>query len=310
MSVPLDFPGPMLTTWDYEPAPDDLYDIQSFRGGQLLGLSGNMVRASIKNAFHAWPQRHAIRFYGEAQRLIVGRNIAYVLTDEAPLAMRVPASCDGPSCFQSRQIDKPLPIASRRSAAMYGDTVIYATYDGLVALTGEEWKYFPHWSREDWRQMRPDNMVGEVHGDSYFLRAGGRVYRLDMRTDSLKALTTISTTGTVLSFHQSTRGHLLIGTNQGIFKWNEGQAKKEAHWSRKQASHGAIRYMSAMHAISLGQATIKVAAGGSWRVTKTISGRMTNRFMSMRGHDFGIDIKTKGEVSHVIIGASTTQVLS
>jgi hypothetical protein len=309
-TVPIDMPGTALTTYDYERAPDDLYDLQSYRGGQLLGLSGNMVRASIKNAFHAWPRRFSIRFYGEAQRLIVGRNIAYVLTDEAPLAMRIPADCSGPSCFQSRQIDKPLPCASRRSAAMYGDTAIYATYDGLVALTGEEWKYFPQWDRDEWRRMRPDTIVGEVFGDAYFFKANGKTYRLDLRTDALKALTTISTDGDLLSFHASTRGHLLYSSTTGIHRWNEGTAKKTAKWARYRAAHGNVRYVSAMHAIAIGTASIKAYSDGSESALKAVVGHTTTRFRAARGHDFGVHITTQGEVSHVIIGSSINQVLS
>lgn len=307
-TAPLDFPGLANTTWDYEPAPDDLWSIQSFRGGQLLGLSGNTVRASIKNVFHAWPKRYAIRFYGNAQTLVAGKSVAYVLTDEAPLVMRIPAGCDGPQCFLSKQIDRALPVANQRSAAIYGDTVIYATYDGLVALTGEEWKYFPQWSRRHWRALRPDAIIGVVHNDAYFFTNGGKTYRLSLREEATQALTEITTPGKVLSFYESSRGYLLIGTDAGIYKWNEGPGYKTAKWQRTNAAHGPIRRVNIVDVIGIGASELSVFADGVVQANLGTSGHTQARVRSVRGTGFGVRIITKGEVSQVIMGSSIQQV--
>jgi hypothetical protein len=310
-TVVLDYPDEANTTWDYEPAPNDLWDITSFRGGQLLGLSQNMVRASIGHTFHAWPRRFAIRFYGNARRLIAGRSIAYVLTDEAPLMMRVPAGCGEMSCFQSAQLHVPLPIASARSAAMHGDTVIYATYKGLVAVTGQEHRYFPHWAERDWQQMRPESMIGEVHDGAYFLSTVQGTFRLDLNVSSEKSLTKITDNG-VTAMHESTHGRLLLGTAGGIVAWNQGNAYKTAMWERHKTFKGPLRSVSVIDVSAHGTYNVGIFADGfapDWG-TVAGSGDLQQRVCPTRARDFGVKIHTTSEVARVIIGASISQINS
>lgn len=305
-TVTLDFPGEMNTTWDYEPAPDDLWDITSFRGGQLLGLSENTLRASIGNTFHAWPQRYAVRFYGQARRLIAGRSYAYILTDEEPVALRVPAGCNEMSCFQTKQVNKPLPIASARSAAMYGETVIYATYEGLVALTGEEWRMFPQWTTQQWQALRPDTMVGEVHDGAYFFTSAAGTYRLDLRASAESALTQISQTP--MSMHESTHGRFLMGTSVGIQAWNRGPEYLTAKWEKYRSYPGPIRGVSVLDVIATGAYVLSPMMSGIPITTLSLSGNYQGRFCPTRGRDFGVKISTKGEVAQVIIAGSINQI--
>jgi hypothetical protein len=307
MLVTLGMPGPANITYDYEPAPNDLWDITSFRGGQLLGLSGNAVHASIKHVFHAWPRRFLVRFYGQARRLIAGRQIAYVLTDEAPLMMRIPAGCNEASCFQSQQLATPLPIASAQSAAMFGDTVIYATYDGLVALTGQEHKYFPHWSKADWQKLRPDTMIGEVHDNAYFFTSAGGTFRLGLQEDGLKALTQLSE-DKVLALHESSYGRLLMSTPSGVVAWNRGPGYKVAKWERHRAHRGPLRAASVVDIVATGSHQVTLKQGGLDFHTVSNSGDNQGRICVARGRDFGVKISTSGEVAQVIIGPSITQV--
>lgn len=305
-STSLDFPGEMNITWDYEPAPDDLWDISSFRGGQLLGLSKNTLRASIKNVFHAWPRKFSVRFYGQARRLIAGRSSAYVLTDEAPLVFRVPAGCADNSCFQSKQVNKALPIANPRSAAMYGDTVIYATYEGLVALTGEEWKMFPHWSTLDWQALRPDTIVGAVHNGAYFFSSAGGSYRLDLQATAENALTQLS--AAPIAMHDSTHGRLLMVDGSNITSWNKGGDFLTARWERHRAGLGPLRGASAIDIVGSGAYTVTPIAGGEALSAINNSGDYQGRFCSFRARNFGIKISTRGEVSQVIIAGSIHQI--
>lgn len=304
-TVTLDFPGEMNITWDYEPAPDDLWDISSFRGGQLLGISQNTLRASIKNTFHAWPRKFSVRFYGQARRLIAGRSYAYVLTDEAPMSFRVPAGCSDNSCFQSKQVNKALPIANPRSAAMYGETVVYATAEGLVALTGEEWKMFPHWTTADWQAMRPDTMIGAVYEEAYFFSCFSGTYRLDLRAPAERALTKISTNP--LAMHTTTHGRLLMVEGANIVSWDKGGSYLTAKWERHRAALGPIRGASAIDVVGSGAHSITPIADGMALSTITNSGSYQDRFCPSRARSFGIKISTQGRVEQVIIAGSIHQ---
>ena len=305
VTVTMDFPGEMNITWDYEPAPDNLWDITSFRGGQLLALSENTLRASIKNVFHAWPRRFSVRFYGQARRLIAGSSYAYVLTDEAPMSFRVPAGCNDNSCFQAKQINVPLPIASARSASMYGETVIYATYEGLVALTGEEWKMFPQWTTQQWQALRPETIIGEVHDGAYFFSCAAGTYRLDLRGSAEMALTQISQE--VTAMHSTTHGRLLLATSTGIQAWNRGPEYLTAKWENYRSNPGPLRGVSVLDVIATGAYVLSPMSSGVPISTLTLSGTHQGRFKPTRGRDFGVKISTKGEVVQVIIAGSIQQ---
>jgi hypothetical protein len=151
-------------------------------------------------------------------------------------------------------------------------------------------------------------MVGAVHGNSYFLSTDSGVFKLDMLAPATQALTTVSTPGKVLAFHDSTHGRLLVSTDAGIYAWNEGAGKKEAHWARMRSHTGPIRYASVLDVQAVGQATVSVSSGGIQAYQSTVSGDTQSRFCVTRGRDFGVDIITSGEVARVIIGASATQV--
>jgi hypothetical protein len=304
--VDVAFPGDMCLTWDYTPAPDNLWGITDFRGNILFGISGNALRHCIPNTYHAWPDRYTIQFYGQAQLFVAGKTMGYVLTNEAPMAVTIPAGCTGGNCMGATQLTEALPLVSRRGAAMYGDTVIYPTHDGLVALTGVQWNYFPHWDRDSWQELMPDQMIGAVHDGAYFGSTPRGTFRLDLRNkDPLRSLVWISAKPTAM--HGSDMGRLLYADSTGIHNWNRGADRRTAIWRRKTLGRSALRAYSYLQVIGSGSTEVTIYGDGVPVDNETIIGDSNTRFFPSRNREWGSEISTKSEVVRVIIGDNETQ---
>ena len=303
----VDYPGPACMTLDYQPAPTNLHSIVDVEGSQLLGLSNNTLVASIKNTFHAWPSRLATAFYGVAQTLKAGRTMAYVLTDTAPMVVSVPSGCGQLDAFKCEQLQIALPCVSARGAAMHGDTVIFPSNDGLVAMSGSQWSYLPQWDKLSWQALRPDQMIGEVYNNAYFGTTPQGTFRLDLKAEPTRALTWVSMKPTAM--HSGSGGHLVFSDASGIHSWGKGFNHRTAIWRRSTGFSIGKTAMSAVRMLGVGKAKLEFYSDTiKTRVSATVGSGKPTRFSPVRANEFGVEISTTGEVESVIIGRSESDV--
>lgn len=231
-------PGTALITDDDHPMPVDAWDISHWRSGHLSALADNKLRFSAMRQWTNWPDSYTINVPGTARRHLAGMGWGYVLTDERPLAVKFEAQQKA-NCHQAVEYHEPLPIIACRSAAMHGDTVVYATNNGLVHLSGANaviisQRYF---DARSWQSIHPDQMVGAVFEGHYFGFTDNYAFRMalpgtayvESRPDA--GLTSLSIRPKALFVTRD--GRLLFATDLGIFQWNAGDEFKPYTWERK-----------------------------------------------------------------------------
>lgn len=160
--------GEALTTEDYELPPTDLRSILALPNDIYAGISGNQLCLSAQGAPHAWPVGN--RYATDDPPVRIGAIDATVVI--ATTGFPYLAQGNDPSVFSMNKLELPQGCISYRSLAyLKGVGVIYASADGLVAVSGTgqvtvltEGLY----SKREWSRINPATIIGCVQDDIYF----------------------------------------------------------------------------------------------------------------------------------------------
>jgi hypothetical protein len=225
---------PETEDW-YEP-PDEntelnpggpLRNLTPMPGGFFLGSSGDELCASVIDAPHAWPYRQSI---GEKiQGIAVMGNAAVVATTGAPFVVQ---GVD-PSAMQPTKLNSNQACISPRSVVSIGDAVIYASPDGLVAVSGYDAKVItsPIISKEEWqRDFDPTQIHAYYYEGKYIFFNNTKGYVL--RVDGGLALTELGFTASAgYSDLAEDKLYLMVGGTLRVF---EGSASRMTYnWRSK-----------------------------------------------------------------------------
>lgn len=160
--------GGILQTVDWDVPPDDMQGILALPNGIMMGFAKNQVCPSVQNYPHAYPELYRLNTdtpivaIGAMDTSVVVATEAYpylvIGSDPAALSM---------SKFEQRQGC----VSKRSMTTIQGYGVVYASPDGLVAVSGAgnlsviTDQYF---SRKEWQAIVPSTIVAVVHDDKYF----------------------------------------------------------------------------------------------------------------------------------------------
>lgn len=180
--------GEVLESTDWDLPPSDLRYILALPNGIMVGASGNQLCFSAQNRPHAWPVSYRlptdtdITGLGNVDTSVVIGTQSFVYT----------ASGNDPGNYSMSKPGAPHACVSARSFAyLLGIGVVFAGPDGLMAVNGPTdvvnltEKIF---TREQWRALQPETIIGIAHDDIYFFfydggegtgQSGG--YALDMK---------------------------------------------------------------------------------------------------------------------------------
>lgn len=173
-------------TEDWYPPPDDdadlnpggpLRNLTPMPGGFFIGSSGDELCASVVDAPHAWPYRKSLG--DKIQGIAVMGNAAVVATTGAPYVVQ---GVD-PSALQPTVLDSNQACVSPRSVVGVGPAVIYASPDGLVAVSGYEAKVITSQiiTSEEWRRDFSPSQIHAYHYEGnyvFFTATRGYILRL------------------------------------------------------------------------------------------------------------------------------------
>lgn len=235
-TVQFDEPGDLLATREFEPIPSNLRDVSSWQTGQLAGLAGDELRFSDRAYPHSWPRAYAMKFLSKPVRWITGRHAGFVLTNGQPAVVRLDQSCDKPFCHQAEHLQEELPIVSAESAAMVGDSVIYASREGLVMIhpSGKyEMVSMAWWDRRAWENINPHSMRAAEFAGAYYFSTTKGTWRLELPVggrpyDAKRALVRLSIRPT--AWFSDNRGWLYFTDAEGTWKWDAGEDFMPWRW--------------------------------------------------------------------------------
>lgn len=307
--------GDANVTEQYAEPPKDLYSIDSWREGRLVGLSGNTVVMSERNRPYAWNSRYTVYIdKATPKRLVATERKAYVLTDGKPVVLELRGECDDkqPPLAVNDTLE-PMPIISQRSAVAYGGGVVYASNAGLIMLNGVVSQVLTqdYYSHEQWQEIHPHTMVGEIHEGYYYgvtdnttirYRLPDNIYAKDAAT----ILTTLSLKP--IAMHVSNQGRFYMAFDDsdrsGIYEWAAGDDYLTMHWRSKVSVNKAITKFSSYKVVAEGSGNT-IAHIVDTRVIQEYQHKHNDPVrlpVGYRGLNWQVDIKGKSEVLEYSLG--------
>jgi hypothetical protein len=179
--------GYPLATVDFDVPPANMIGLTSMAGGFLAGFAGNEVCFSKPYLPYAYP---------ESYRGVTEQNIVAIAATDSALVVLTEGfpylfSGISPDAMVPRKLELRLGCQSKRSVVDMGDQVIYASKQGLVAVSSNGVKLLTQesLSKKQWLAFQPDTIHGYAF-DQYYVGfygdSAGFIY--DLKTDSFMAL--------------------------------------------------------------------------------------------------------------------------
>lgn len=159
--------GEVLESEDWALPPDDLRGILALPNGVMVGFRRNQVCLSAQNRPHAWPVRN--RLTTDTDIVAIGNvdTTVVVGTESFPYV----ASGNDPAAYSMAKFEVPQACVAKRSVAyLTGIGVVFASPDGLLAVSGVgQIRNLTDsiFTREQWQALRPESIIGVAHDDVY-----------------------------------------------------------------------------------------------------------------------------------------------
>jgi hypothetical protein len=204
----------------------DLKGLRMMPGGFLAAFSGKTVYFSEAYYPHAWPDYGYTVDYDivgievtENSLIVVTTGTPYLLTGSRPDAM------------QQTVLNIHQACVSKRSICRVNQMVMYASPDGLIACQGTSQPVLmtaESYSREDWQELTPANILGVVHDGQYLAFHSGGCVTFDMRLKK-SVITTVEQTCSA-AYSDLEDDTLYFATGTSLMSWVAGSTKRTATW--------------------------------------------------------------------------------
>lgn len=163
-SLDVDLAEPITSTKFFPPPNDDATDNPSgplkslilHPQGFLAGHAGRTLAFSQPYLPHAWDPADQISVPSEIIGLCISSSGIVVGTKRKPYLV----TGNSPSTMDLIPLDSEQPCVSQRSMVEIGGSVIFASYDGLVAVSGAESQLITekHFDRSQWANYYPESI--------------------------------------------------------------------------------------------------------------------------------------------------------
>lgn len=158
-----------LPTLGWKPPPDGLQGLVAMPGGFMAGYVGRRVYFSEPWHPHAWPEKYSIALDYPVVALGVTDSTLVVGTTGKPYSLDGSA----PDNIDPRLHNMALPCTNAKTMVTVGNYVIYASLDGLVAVSpGGAPSVITSGNliaREAWKQYLPASLVAGRYGERYIM---------------------------------------------------------------------------------------------------------------------------------------------
>ena len=161
----VELPGGMLVTTEYDPPPEDMAGLINLPNGVMAGFSGKELCFCEPYLPYAWPVKYRRTVDYDIVGLgSIGNGVA-VLTKGQPYLV----AGAHPSNMTMQKLDVDQSCVSKRSIVSDGNSTIFASPDGLfmVSLNGAQNITRNLFSREQWRSLKPEMILGVMDEGSY-----------------------------------------------------------------------------------------------------------------------------------------------
>lgn len=160
--------GEVLQTVDWDLPPDDMQGILALPNGIMMGFSKNQVCPSVQNYPHAYPELYRLNTDTPIVAIGAMDTSVVVATESNPYLV---IGSDPSALSMSKYEQRQSCVSKRSMIAIQGYGVVYASPDGLVAVSGAGQLSVVTdniFSRKEWQAISPETIIAVVHDDKYF----------------------------------------------------------------------------------------------------------------------------------------------
>ena len=225
--------GELIPSTNHEPPPSDMKGLRVMANGVFVGFSGKDVCFSEPFQPHAWASQNFITVDHDIVGLgAFGQSVA-ILTESFPYI----ATGIDPNAMSLTKTSIQQACVSKRSIVETGNSVIFASPDGLVSLglSGVNIITARIISQEQWQSYNPSSMHSYLHEGRYYAfynngsTSGLIIFSLNGQDAPLILGTQYSSAGRVVPLEDS----LYIVDSGDIVKMDKSATTKSYSWKSK-----------------------------------------------------------------------------
>lgn len=216
--VPLGEEGEALVSTDWVPPPSNLGHMTPVASNFVAGFYDNYLCYSESLLPHAWPEGYRFPLKYKIVGLAATQNGLLVATSGKPYW------CSGadPASAVPVELDANHPCLSAKSIVDMGGYVIYATFDGLVAVAGNDVKLLTtaFIDRRTWlSDFGPSSIVAFAHEGRYVFSVGSSWWMFDPADNGgfvKLGLTTVQPSALRQAYYDASRDTVVLLNSSGV----------------------------------------------------------------------------------------------
>jgi hypothetical protein len=300
--------GDTIPSTNWFPPPTDMAGIVAHPSGFVVGFSGRTVYCSDIELPHAYPIGNQYPVDYDIVGLGVSGNSIVVLTKGITYSITGTL----PDSMNKVRVSGRQPCVSKRSIADNGTTVIYASADGLVAVTDYSSRLLTEslYKREQWqRDLVPGSMIGAVHDGIYYGWSGTDKSIAINFDEGRSALTTVSFSvdGVFSDLETDELYYLSDGT---IYGFQQDTTRRTATWRGKEVTTGYDECFSVGRVVCDTYPVIyRVYRDGSQVASVTVKSNKAFRIPRLkRGRYWTTEVLVDGDCDSLFLGQSMREV--
>ncbi len=233
--VPGDELGGVIDTSTFVPPPEGAQGIIALANGATALFKGNEVCVSEPYLPYAYPFGYRPSAAYDIVALAPSRYGVVIVTKGNPYIL----SGGHPSAMSPEKLDEMQACVSERSVVDMGSFVLYASPDGLVAVTESSAQLItkPLIKKKDWAKFDPETIQSYRYEGKYFAFYGDTAgngngkggFVFDPEDGTLTRISQYATAG----YSDVATDSLYLVINGSLYSWNSGTNKLSMTWRSK-----------------------------------------------------------------------------
>lgn len=300
--------GASLETYDYERPPEDMFGLVSMANGIMAGFTGNTVCFSKAYLPYAWPTDYQMTTeHNIVGRIAMGNSIA-VLTEGYPYIF----SGVTPESMAGHKLESNQACVSKRSAVVASGRILYASPDGIVALTSGGASVITETiiTREQWQAFEPHTIQAYLQEGRYLAFYGANLDKCFIFDPTNGDFRTFDATASA-GFNDLMSDSLYLYNGGNIVKWESSVGDMAYTWRSKEFRL-SDKAMAHVHVDSddISKVGIRIFCD-KVEIANKSQGQLTSlsfRLPSTRGDSWEFELYGTGIVKSVVITDSANDI--
>lgn len=304
-SVPSSNLGAALPSTEWDMPDDRMQGLTALPGGIMAGFFENTLCFSEAYLPHAWPVIYQQAFSDDIVAIGATSNGLVVATTGQPYIV----SGSSPEAMAPMQLDANQPCIGARSFVDMGEFVLYAGYEGLVAVGGRDAQVVTKnvLTKEQWQALSPSSIHAYRYEGEYLAFYDGGCF-VFTPGEGIRFLDVFADSG----YYDIADGRLYLIQGSDIVVWNEG-ADLTYRWRSRlhEVPPGAAGFTCAK-VIAYGYpVTLRLFADGEQVISQQVQGPGMIRLPAgyTLSRDWEIELEGTHELNSVQIATSPAELI-